>query len=47
MGLCGERANDEIVKNGEGISSLKRYMIDGVELIDIDTMERGVKIEEF
>ena len=45
MGLAGERANLEMKNKNEGISSFKRYLIDGIDLIGIDEMKEGGKIE--
>ncbi len=45
IGLAGERANDEMKKKNEGISSFKRYLIDGIDLIGLDQMKEGGKIE--
>jgi hydroxyethylthiazole kinase len=45
MGLAGERAYSEMKNKNEGISSFKRYLIDGIDLIGLDEMKEGGKIE--
>lgn len=45
MGLAGERAYREVTSKSEGISSFKRYLIDGIDLIGLDEMKEGGKIE--
>ncbi len=45
MGLAGERAYQEVMDNSEGMSSYKRYLMDGVGLINGDQMEAGGVIE--
>lgn len=45
MGLSGEYAQKTIQARNEGISSFKRYLIDGIDLIDIEEMEAGGRIE--
>ncbi|SHJ11479.1 hydroxyethylthiazole kinase [Dethiosulfatibacter aminovorans DSM 17477] len=45
MGLAGERAELEMKNKNEGISSYKRYLIDGIDLIGLEEMKEGGKIE--
>lgn len=47
MGLSGERAQREMIEKKEGISSFKKYLIDGIDLITLDDMKAGGKIEVF
>jgi hydroxyethylthiazole kinase len=45
MGLAGERAYREMKEKGEGVSSYKRYLIDGIDLIGSEEMEAGGIVE--
>ncbi len=45
MGLCGEKAYKEVVKNGEGNSSFRNRLIDAIYNLTADELERGAKYE--
>ncbi len=45
MGLCGELANDKVMKEGLGNGSLRTYLIDYMSNLDETTLIGGIKIE--
>lgn len=45
MGLSGEKAYEKVTARGEGTGSFRTYLIDGVSLMDLDTLKEGAKIE--
>lgn len=45
MGLSGEKANDKVMKKGEGTSSFKGYLIDAISLMENEILKEGIKIE--
>lgn len=45
MGLCGELAYENIIKNNGGTSSYRTYLIDEISKITAETLEEGAKIE--
>ncbi|MEG1719070.1 MAG: hydroxyethylthiazole kinase [Clostridia bacterium] len=45
MGLCGEMANDKMLKENTGLSSFRTYLIDFMSKMDYNILEGGAKIE--
>lgn len=45
MGLCGELAYENVIKNNGGTSSYRTYLIDEISKITSKTLEEGAKIE--
>lgn len=45
MGLCGELAYENVIKNNRGTSSYRTYLIDEISKITSKTLEEGAKIE--
>lgn len=45
MGLCGELAYENVIKNNGGTSSYRTYLIDEISKITSKTLEEGTKIE--
>lgn len=45
MGLSGEKAYEKVKLQSEGTGSFRRYLIDGISLMNTDMMEVGAKIE--
>lgn len=45
MGLCGELAHKNIIKNNLGTSSYRTYLIDEISKITVETLEEGAKVE--
>lgn len=45
MGLCGELAYKNIIKNNLGTSSYRTYLIDEISKITVEILEEGAKFE--
>ena len=45
MGLSGELANEKMIEEGAGTSSLRTYLIDNISKIDQEKLEKALKIE--
>lgn len=45
MGLCGEKAFELVLKNGEGNSSFRNRLIDCIYNLTADELEKGAKYE--
>ena len=45
MGICGEIAYEKVERMSEGTGSFRRYLIDAVSLMDIQTLKEGANIE--
>jgi hydroxyethylthiazole kinase len=45
MGLCGELAYKKMIKNDDGTSLLRSYLIDYMSKIDSEMLNKGAKIE--
>lgn len=45
MGLCGELAHENVIKNNGGTSSYRTYLIDEISKITAEPLEEGAKIE--
>ncbi|GAA0176673.1 hydroxyethylthiazole kinase [Clostridium sediminicola] len=45
MGLSGEKAYEKVTARKEGTGSFRTYLIDGVSLMELETLKEGAKIE--
>lgn len=45
MGLCGELAYENVIKNNTGTSSYRTYLIDEISKMTFETLEGGAKLE--
>lgn len=45
MGLCGELAYENVIKNNTGTSSYRTYLIDEISKITAEILEEGAKVE--
>lgn len=45
MGLCGELAYENVIKNNVGTSSYRTYLIDEISKVTAETLEGGAKLE--